>query len=232
MTMRANSYLVFYSAYVCVWGCACVLPLLFAAENDKDSNSDFFFLSLSLSFSLLSPSLPLASYSSFVRTFQYHRLTSQRFKWCYAPYTIFFRCQQPIPSSNSSPIPFPWCVCVHFNEWSNAILPVLIMLRIATVTRTSSGYHSHRSGEQVKEKLISMRASTMKSTGFYLISSAEYIYTPASAVAEWSYSGRILFEQTSKHEVRRHMYIIVRRGKGRTAHDLVATFDRERVPTT
>ena len=81
-----------------------------------------------------------------------------------------------------------------------------------------------------KEKLLSVRASTMKSSGFYLISFCwKNIYTPASAVSEWSYSRRLIFEQMSKHEVRRHMYIIVRRGKGRIAHDLVATFDRERV---
>lgn len=133
---------------------------------------------------------------------------------------------------------FPF-VCVCALQWMNKCNPT----NLNHVAHCNSHTNKFRLSQPSKwrtgkEKLFSVRAFTMKSTGFYLISSTEYIYTPASAVSQWSYSGRIIFEQMSKHEARRHMYILVRREKGERTNstwsccDVLIESACARVPTT
>jgi len=76
------------------------------------------------------------------------------------------------------------------------------MLRVATIMRTSSGYHSHRSGEQVIPTLLF----------FLCFSSRIVIY------AEENVTVFVKFRDKSR-VVRSNIHFA-------TAHDLVATFDR------
>ena len=77
------------------------------------------------------------------------------------------------------------------------------MLRVATVMRTSSGYHSHRSGEQVIPTLLFF---------CFFRSSRIVIY------AEENVNVFVKFRGKSR--------VVVSNIHFTTAHDLVATFDR------